>query len=125
MNWKKVCAVAHLAPRAITKFEIDGISFVVVKVGDTVKAFPPLCPHMEEPLERSGVCDDDGKLMCIKHLWNWNLGTGEPQGETERALLLYGVKIENGDVLVDLEKELAYDYDEDAGGDDDENFWKS
>lgn len=124
MNWKKVCAATDLAPRAITKFEIDGIAFVLVKLGDTIKAFPPLCPHMEEPLEHSGVCDDDGKLMCIKHLWNWNLATGEPQGETERALLLYGVKVENDEVHIDLSKELTYDYEED-NADDDDDFFKS
>lgn len=80
---------------------------------------------MEEPLEQSGVCNEAGNLMCIKHLWNWDVRTGEPQGETERALLFYGVKVENGDVHVDLAKELQYHYDDDGGGDHDDNFWKS
>ncbi len=111
---------------ALKRFEVDGISFIVANVGGSHRAFPPFCPHMEEPLEQSGVCDASGKLTCIKHLWSWELASGTPQGEAEKALLLYEVKQEGGDVLVNLEKELKYEYDEDNVGDgDDDDFFKS
>jgi toluene monooxygenase system ferredoxin subunit len=97
MNWKRVCAVGDVATNSLKKYTIDGVSIIVANVGDGFKAFPPLCPHMEEPLEESGVCDGQGKLTCIKHLWNWDLRTGAPQGETERALLMYDIKSDAGD----------------------------
>ena len=125
MNWKRVCAADDVATNALKKVTIDGVSIIVVNLGDAFKAFPPLCPHMEEPLEASGVCDNKGKLTCIKHLWNWDLRTGTPEGETERALLMYDVKREGSDVFVNLEKELKYAYDEDNAGDDDDVFFKN
>jgi toluene monooxygenase system ferredoxin subunit len=125
MNWKRVCAVDDLTANSLKKFTVDGISLIVVNLGDALKAFPPLCPHMEEPLAESGVCDNKGKLTCIKHLWNWDLRTGAPEGETERALLMYDIKLDGADVLVNLERELTYEYDEDNAGGDDDDFFKS
>jgi len=125
MSWKRVCGAGDVAANALKKFTVDGVSIIVANVGDGFRVFPPLCPHMEEPLEESGVCDGRGTLTCIKHLWNWNLATGAPQGETERALLLYEVRQDGADILVNLEKELKYEYDEDNAGGDDDDFFKS
>lgn len=126
MKWKRVCAASDIAPNTLKKFEVDGITLIVAHAGGSFRAFPPFCPHMEEPLEQSGVCDANGKLTCIKHLWSWELASGSPQGEAEKALLLYSVKREGDDVLVDLEKELKYEYDEDnVGSDNDDDFFKS
>jgi toluene monooxygenase system ferredoxin subunit len=124
MNWKRVCGTGDVAVNKVKKFTVDGISILVANLGDGFKVYPPLCPHMEEPLEESGVCDGQGTLTCIKHLWNWNMRTGEPQGETERGLLMYDVRLDGADVLVNLEKELTYQYEDDEGGGDDD-FWKS
>jgi toluene monooxygenase system ferredoxin subunit len=125
MKWKRVCAAGDVAPNALRKFTVEGIPVLIANLGDGFKAYPPLCPHMEEPLETSGVCDGRGTLTCTKHLWNWNMKTGARQGEAERDLLMYDVKRQGDDILVNLEKELTYEYDDpDAGGDDDD-FWKS
>jgi toluene monooxygenase system ferredoxin subunit len=66
---------------------------------------------MAEPLEISGVCDG-GMLTCTKHLWQWNMRTGAEEGMAEKPLLLYPVTLEGGEVWIDIERELAYDYDE-------------
>ena len=76
---------------------------------------------MEERLEVSGICEG-GVLTCSKHLWQWEMSTGEMRGEAEKPLLLYEVRQENDDVLVNIEKELEYEYEEDSEEDDDD-FW--
>ena len=81
------------------------------RLGGAFFAYPPLCPHMAEPLEISGVCDGT-VLTCTKHLWQWDMRSGNPLGMAERELLLYPVKTEGADVLVDLEKELVYSYED-------------
>ena len=53
---------------------------------------------------------DGDTLTCIKHLWQWNMKTGEMRENAESPLLLYEVKVEDGAVLVNLENELRYDY---------------
>jgi toluene monooxygenase system ferredoxin subunit len=110
MAWKRLCAVADLTESSITRLEIDGISLVATKLDGEVFAYPPLCPHMAEPLHLSGICD--GSVMtCTKHLWQWDMKTGTEQGMAEKPLLLYPVRREGDDVLIDLEEELIYEYD--------------
>jgi nitrite reductase/ring-hydroxylating ferredoxin subunit len=70
------------------EFEANGVRILLVRRDDEFFAFPPLCPHQEEELEISGVCDGE-ILTCSKHLWQWNIRTGQELGEAERPLLKY------------------------------------
>jgi toluene monooxygenase system ferredoxin subunit len=111
MTWKPVCSVGDVAVNAIKKFDVGGILIVVANLGGEFRAYPPLCPHMEEPLAESGLCSD-GVLTCTKHLWQWNMRTGEKMGPAERDLLMYPVKQEGGKIYALVERELAYEYEE-------------
>jgi toluene monooxygenase system ferredoxin subunit len=95
----------------LTPIEINGVKVLVTRIDGNCVAFPPLCPHMAEPLETSGVCAD-GTLTCTKHIWQWNLATGEPMGDAEKALLYYSIKLEGRELWIDFDHELAYDYDD-------------
>jgi toluene monooxygenase system ferredoxin subunit len=111
MTWKRVCSVDAIAENSLKQFEVDGVPILVANVGNGFRAYPPLCPHMEEPLAQSGICGD-GVLTCTKHLWQWDMHTGEVRGPAEKPLLMYEVKLDGGDVLVFVEKELTYEYEE-------------
>jgi toluene monooxygenase system ferredoxin subunit len=76
---------------------------------------------MEEPLAESGLLEG-GVLTCSKHLWQWNLRTGEMVGMAEKPLLTYEIKREGDEVLANMESELVYDYDEEDEMDDDNFF---
>lgn len=112
MSWKTVCRASDIAPNELKLFDIDGIEIVVANVEGLFVAIPPLCPHMEDPLEASGICDK-GVLTCTKHLWQWDLRTGEAMGLAEQPLRMYQVRTENGEIHVLMDKELVYDYDDD------------
>ena len=77
---------------------------------------------MEEPLHESGILETSGVLTCSKHLWQWDIRTGEMVGMAEKSLLCYEIKVEAGDVLINLEKELVYEYDEEDELDDGDFF---
>ncbi len=104
---------------SLKKFEVDGIEIVIANFGEGYRAFPPRCPHMEEPLCESGMLID-GTLTCSKHLWQWNMKTGEMFGMTERELLFYDVKQDGDDVYAHVEQELIYEDDEPEEDDQDE-----
>jgi toluene monooxygenase system ferredoxin subunit len=111
MTWRKVCSVDDLADRTLKQFDVDGVAVLIARLADDFFAYPPLCPHQEEGLESSGVCD--GKVLtCTKHLWQWDMRTGQEMGLAEKPLLMYEVKAEQGDVYVFVEQELKYDYDD-------------
>jgi toluene monooxygenase system ferredoxin subunit len=118
MNWKRVCAAADVPANTLQKFNVDGIEIVIANYDEGFRGFPPFCPHMEEPLANSGILEG-GVLTCSKHLWQWDLRTGEMVGMAEKPLLLYEVKTEGDDVMADMETELVYEYDIEDDMDDD------
>jgi toluene monooxygenase system ferredoxin subunit len=111
LAWKRLCALAELRTNGLTRTELEGVAIMVADADGTLCAFPPLCPHMAEPLELSGVCDG-ATLTCTKHLWQWELPAGTEQGMAEKPLLMYPVRRTGEAVEIDFAGELSYDYDE-------------
>ena len=126
MSWKKVCAVADVPENALEKFDVDGIDIIIANHGAGFRAFPPRCPHMEEALCDSAVLFD-GMLTCTKHLWQWDMGSGEKTGIAEKELLFYDVKQEGGDLYAQVDEALVYedDDDDDEDEEDDEDFFNA
>jgi len=122
MSWRRICDAGSVAENQLKKFEVDGIPVIVANYGEGFRAFPPVCPHREEPLEESGIIE--GKVLtCTKHLWQWDLGTKEMAGsETEKPMHFYQVKEEDGAILAYIEEEHVYDFDEEDEMDDDDFF---
>ena len=111
MPRKRLCSVADVAERGLRTFDVDGIRVLVAHIDGEFFAYPPLCPHMAEPLEVSGVCEG-GVLTCTKHLWQWDMRSGAEQGMAEKPLLLYPVGRDGDDIWIEIDRALAYDYDE-------------
>lgn len=109
MSWKAVCKLSDLRDGELCELNVDGIRILFVRSGGRIFAYPPLCPHMEEPLVH-GMCDGE-TLTCTKHLWQWCLSTGGAEGSAEKPLLMYETKIEEEVVYVRVDVELQYDYD--------------
>ena len=120
MSWKRACAVADVESDALKRVEVDGVTVLLTRVGDEFRAMPPVCPHMEEPLEQSGICQN-GTLTCTKHLWQWSLLTGKEEGDVaEKPLLLYETRVDGDDLMVHIAEELQYEFEEE---DDDDFEW--
>lgn len=124
MSWKKICAATEVPENSLGKFEVDGIEIMIANYGQGYRAFPPRCPHMEEPLCESGMLFD-GLLTCSKHLWQWNMQTGETIGIAEKELLFYDVKQEGDDIYAHVEQELVYEDDDDDEDEDDDDFFNA
>ncbi len=124
MSWKRICKVTDVPEDSLKRFWVDGIALVVANYGSGFRAFPPVCPHMEEPLEESGIIADC-TLTCTKHLWAWNLRTLDKLGETEKTLGIYETKQEGDNILVFVDKEIVYAFDDEDDMDDDDFFKKS
>ena len=110
MSWKRICSAGEVSENTIKKFDVDGIAILVVNYGKGFRAIPPVCPHMEEPLEESGVVARC-VLTCTKHLWAWNLLTLDLQDGTERPLKMYEIKEESGDLFARVDDELTYEFE--------------
>ena len=121
-EWIKVCSAEDVPENTIKRFPVGDFDIVLANYGDGLRAFPPVCPHMREPLDVSGLLDN-GVLTCGKHVWQWDLRTCTKASKlTEENLLFYESKEENGSILVDISKQLSYAWEEEEELDDDDFF---
>jgi toluene monooxygenase system ferredoxin subunit len=121
-KWIKVCLAEDVPENKIKKFPVGDFDIVIANYGDGLRAFPPVCPHMREPLDVSGFIDND-VLTCGKHIWQWDLrACTKASTMTEENLLFYELKEENGDILVDISEQLSYAWEEEEELDDDDFF---
>jgi toluene monooxygenase system ferredoxin subunit len=118
MTWKRVCRTSEVTENSVKKFDVDGIAILIVNYGEGFRAIPPICPHMEEPLEESGIVARC-VLTCTKHLWAWNLQSLDRQGETERPLKTYEIREEEGALFARVAGELTYEFETDDDLEDD------
>ena len=121
MSWKRICGADEVPRDSVKKFSTSGISLVVVNYGGAFRTMPSICPHMEEPLEESGIVADC-VLTCTKHLWSWKLDTLEKQGEAEKDLKCYDTKEEDGAIFALIDKEIVYEFEDEGEMSDDDFF---
>jgi len=72
----------------------------VANVNGEIHAMENTCLHMGGPLGEGVV--EDGKVICPWHGWAWDPRSGQA-GPPDAKIQVYPVKIENGDVLIEIE----------------------
>jgi nitrite reductase (NADH) small subunit len=72
----------------------------VSNVNGEIHAMENTCLHMGGPLGEGVI--EDGKVICPWHGWAWDPKTGQA-GPPDAKIDVYPVKIENGDVLIEIE----------------------
>ena len=64
-------------------------------------AMDNVCLHRGGPLGQGVI--EKGKVVCPWHGWAWDPATGQAAHNPTAKLVVYPLKIENGDVMIDLE----------------------
>jgi nitrite reductase (NADH) small subunit len=72
----------------------------VANVGGTISAMDNVCLHRGGPLGQGTM--EGGKVVCPWHGWQWDPQTGEAVHNAAAKVAVYAVKIESGDVLIEL-----------------------
>ena len=72
----------------------------IANVNGTYSAMDNVCLHRGGPLGQGMI--KNGKLICPWHAWAWDPKTGEAAHNSAVKVAVYPMKIENGDVLVDI-----------------------
>jgi nitrite reductase (NADH) small subunit len=101
MAYTKLTTQAELpAPGEAKEFEVAGKFICLANVEGNITAMDNFCMHMGGPLGQGYL--DGAKLVCPWHGWEYDATTGELVGDAKSKLALYPIKVENGDVLVEL-----------------------
>lgn len=82
------------------EFEIGDKVICVANVNGTISAIDNVCLHMGGPLGQGFV--DGEKIVCPWHGWEYDLKSGQLADDPKSKLAVYPVKIENGDVMIDI-----------------------
>ena len=111
MAWIAISKLDDIEPSGMQCIAASGTEFLVLRgENDEILVVPTGCPHM-----RTRLCDgffDGALLTCSQHLWQWSVKDGSMQGIAEAPLAVYPSKVEGGQILIDFDQELRYQYDE-------------
>lgn len=82
--------------------EVEGKLVLLVNVDDTICAYADICPHQGSRLSE-GVLDGTA-LRCPRHHWEFDVCTGQGINPQNACLTTFAVKVENNDILVDIDE---------------------
>lgn len=100
----KTVMLYDLAADRATEIEVGGETVILVRDGDTVRAFEGKCPHAGAPLAKGAVCN--GQIVCPWHKAVFSVHDGallEPPALD--GLASYRTEIRDGAVFVDETKQ--------------------
>jgi nitrite reductase (NADH) small subunit len=85
---------------------LGGIDIAVFRTGDgRVFALRDRCPHRGGPLSQGIVHGE--RVTCPLHDWVIDLRTGDATGADRGCTPTFGVRVESGRVLIEVEAQLA------------------
>ena len=82
------------------EFPCGGKMICVANVNGDYSALDNVCLHLGGPLGEGSI--ENGKVVCPWHGWAWDPKTGGTDQDSKLKLAVYPLKIENGDVLIDI-----------------------
>lgn len=100
MAWTKLATVGELPKDSVIEVEHRGELYAICNAGGQLRALSGVCPHEGGPLGQGAIAD--GILVCPWHMWEFDSQSGACLIDDCLAIPTYGVKVENGAVLVDL-----------------------
>jgi nitrite reductase/ring-hydroxylating ferredoxin subunit len=72
----------------------------VANVNGVYSAMDNVCLHVGGPLGEGTI--ENGKVVCPWHGWQYDPKTGEAAHNPKAKVAVYAMKIENGDVMVEI-----------------------
>ena len=102
MAFERVCSLDDLWEGEMQAFPLQDKQVLIVNgEGGIIRAFDGKCPHQDYPLSNGAL--EGNVLTCSMHLWQFDIVSGDGVNPTGCKLKGYAVKVENGDILVDLD----------------------
>ena len=100
-DWRLVTSLAEIPEQGVLDLKLEGHKLLLSRQGETVTCFHNACSHLGVPID-GGECED-GILTCPYHGFQFELGTGNCLTAPAVPLRPYPVKVNNGQVFVQLE----------------------
>jgi nitrite reductase/ring-hydroxylating ferredoxin subunit len=97
----KLCEISDVPAGGMRQFYLREKEFLVVELGGQFYCLDGRCTHAGAPLSEGTL--KDNILTCPWHYSRFNITTGAViRGPAEDPLTLYRIKLENGQIFIDL-----------------------
>jgi nitrite reductase/ring-hydroxylating ferredoxin subunit len=101
MSFVRLAAQSELPPRNQAKeFQMGDKMICIADVDGTITAMDNVCLHVGGPLGQGVI--SGGKVVCPWHGWQYDPKTGQAGHNPNAKVAVYPIKIENGEVLIEL-----------------------
>jgi len=101
MVFVKVASDSELKPEEMMAVNAKGKPALLVNLNETYYAIGNICTHMGCPLSKGTLKGET--VECVCHGSTFDLKTGKVlRGPAEKPEPKYEVKVENGDILLDV-----------------------
>ena len=95
----RLCSVSEVPPGTSRRFEVDGMSIALVRIGDDWYAIGDTCSHEDYSLSEGDIWEEERQIECPKHGSTFSLDSGEPQAlPATTAVPVFEVRVV-GDVV--------------------------
>jgi len=100
-NFTKLTTQSELPPADKAKeFACGDKTICVANVNGEFTAMDNVCLHRGGPLGQGMIAGN--KVVCPWHGWEWNVKTGEATQNPSMKVAVYPLKIENGDLMIEI-----------------------
>ena len=100
MPFVKVAPTAGVEADSVTEVLVGDTPYAICNVGGRITALIGVCPHRGGPLGQGAI--NGSNVVCPWHAWEWNCATGENDMDPGKRVATCEVKIEGGDVFLNL-----------------------
>lgn len=101
MSFQKVAKLSELWSGEKVGLRVEGKRVLLVNVDGIVYAYEDKCPHLGVTLSEG--CLDGARLTCFAHHWEYDVCAGTGVNPATARLRPVPLRLENDDVLVDIE----------------------
>lgn len=100
MPWTSVATLDELPEGRLLEVEHHGELYAICNFDGEIRATSGRCPHHGGPLGQGAL--DGALITCPWHMWQFDSSTGACALNAELRIPVYPVRVERGEVLVDL-----------------------
>jgi toluene monooxygenase system ferredoxin subunit len=101
MAFQKVARYDDLWSGEMLGLVVAGTRVLLMNLAGTIYAYEDKCAHLGVALSDGHLHGDT--LTCRAHHWQYDMGRGRGRNPANVCLRAFAVKVENGDILVDVE----------------------
>jgi nitrite reductase/ring-hydroxylating ferredoxin subunit len=106
MSLVRAGSAASLPPGEMREATLNGTPYVICNVNGEFYAINGTCPHRGAPLAHGAL--HGHIVVCPWHAWEFDCRTGEYDYDSSIRIEKYPVKIEGGEILIDLSESPSH-----------------